>query len=70
MANDQVLLYKKMGSSIRFDVIEIVIGTYFPTQVVVWVTFSSSEGKQFDSKSKLLNYKKFVLLRNWKIESV
>ena len=59
-----------MGSSIRFDNIEIETGTWFPFQVVISVSFSSSVETQIDSKSKIARLlKKFVVFRNWKIES-
>ena len=46
-------LYKKMGSSIRFEDIETKTGTCFPIQVVNYNSFSSSVGTQIDSKSKI-----------------
>ena len=46
------LFYKKMGSSIKIDDLEIEVGTCFPIQVVVCISFSSSVETQFDSRSK------------------
>ena len=50
-----------MGSSIRFDDIETEMGTCFPIQVVVCVSFSSSVGTQIDSKSKIARFLKSFL---------
>ena len=50
-----------MGSSIRFDDIETEIGTCFPIQVVVCVSFNSSVGTQIDSKSKIARLLKSLL---------
>ena len=54
-------LYKKMGSSIRFDDIKTEIGTCFPIQVVVCLSFNSSVGTQIDSKSKIVRLLKSLL---------
>ena len=50
-----------MGSSIRFDDIETKMGTCFPIQVVVCVSFSSSVGTQINSKSKIARLLKILL---------
>ena len=50
-----------MDSSIRFDDIETKIGTCFPIQVVVFVSFNSSVGTQIVSKSKIARLLKSLL---------
>ena len=50
-----------MRSSIRFDDIETEMGTCFPIQLVVCVSFSSSVGTQIDSKSKIARFLKSFL---------
>ena len=52
---------KKMSSSTRFDVIETEIGTCFPIQIVVCVSFSYSVGTQNDSILKTARLLKSLL---------
>ena len=47
------LFNTKIGSSCKFEDIETEIGTCFPIQVVVSVTFNSSVVTQINSKSKI-----------------
>ena len=56
-----ISLYKKMGSSIRFDDTETEIRTCFPIQVVICVSFSSSVGTQIDLSSKIAGLLKSML---------
>ena len=50
------LSHKKMGLSSKLDGIDTDMGSCFPIQVIVSVGFSSSDGTQIDSKSKIATF--------------
>ena len=50
------LSHKNMGLSSKFDEIDTDMGSCFPIQVIVSVGFSSSDGTQIDSKSKIATF--------------
>ena len=50
------LSHKKMGLSSKLDKIDTDMGSCFPIQVIVLVGFSSSDGTQIDSKSKIATF--------------
>ena len=55
------LSHKNMDSSNKLDEMDTDIGSCFPIQVIVSVGFSSSDGTQIDSKSKLVIFLRSVL---------
>ena len=50
------LSHRNTGSSIKLEEIETDIGSCFPIQVVLFVSFSSSGGAQIDSKSRIAKF--------------
>ena len=48
--------HRKMGLSRTLDEIDTDMGSCFPIQVIVSVGFSSSDGTQIDSKSKIATF--------------
>ena len=50
------LSYKSVGLSSKFDEVDFVMVLCFPIQVNVLVGFSSSDGAQIDSNSKIANF--------------
>ena len=50
------LSHESMGLSSKLDEIDTDMGSCFPIQVIVLVGFSSSDGTQIDSKSKIATF--------------
>ena len=50
------LCHTKMVLSSKFDEIDTDMGSCFPIQVIVLVGFSSSDGTQIGSKSKIATF--------------